>query len=57
MILLKVTEDRFNEMNEKGIVICTYISISGEEINAISIEFKSDFPELEEVEVIINNEI
>ncbi len=56
MIILEVTtNEQRQQMNEHCIVICTYIRADNdEEVDGISYEYKSRFPELPEVEVVVN---
>jgi hypothetical protein len=54
MIVLEVPEFRKNDMNNLGIVICTYLRLSDNtEVDAISFDYKSQFIDFLEVEVII----
>ena len=52
MIVLKIEEEKRKELTEKGIVICTYIRAdNNKEIDAISIEYKNEYPTFVEVKV------
>jgi hypothetical protein len=57
MIVLKIEENKRQELTENGIVICTYIRVDNDqEVDAISLEYQAQYPNFEEVEVKENNE-
>ncbi len=37
---------------KNGIVVCTYTTLSGTEVDGISVDYKAQFPNLEVMEVI-----
>lgn len=47
--VLEVPQNRHQEMNNLGIVVCTYLKVGGGEVDAIGFEYKQQFPELLEV--------
>ena len=51
MKVLKIQEDKRQELTDNVIVICTYITLDNNEIDGISIDYKDLYPEFEEVEV------
>jgi hypothetical protein len=56
--VLEVSQNRHQEMNDLGIVVCTYKKVGGGEVDAISYDYQQQFTELEEVLVYSgNNEI
>lgn len=52
MTVLKITEEKRTELTSMGIVICTYLDTIGNEVDAISEIYASEFPEFEPVEVV-----
>lgn len=57
MIALKVTDDLRQELTEKCIVICTYHLVSdSSEVDCITYEYKNDYPQLEEVDVYVEDD-
>jgi len=50
MKVLKITEKVREELNDKDIVICTYIDVEGNEFDGISYEYIEEYPDLEDVE-------
>lgn len=57
MIILEITtgeqSQQRQQMNAEGVVICTYIRAdNGVEVDGIDYSYKSQFPELPEVEVV-----
>lgn len=57
MQVLKIEENKREELNEKGIVICSYKTIEDLYISAISLDFKNEYPSFEIVEVIIEEDL
>ena len=56
MIALKVTDDLRQELTDKCIVICTYRLVSNNsEVDCIVYDYKSEYPQLEEVDVTPGN--
>ena len=51
--VIKVEDDQHKELTEKGIVICSYKDTDGNLINGISTEHRSKYPNLIEVECIV----
>jgi predicted secreted Zn-dependent protease len=52
MLVLKIEENKRQELTQKGIVICTYIRVdNNKEVDAITMEYKDEYPNFEEVEV------
>ena len=51
MKVLKIQENKRQELTDNVIVICTYITLDNNEIDGISIDYKDLYPEFEEVEV------
>lgn len=52
MIVLQITEDKRQELNESCIVICTYKTVSGQYVDAITYSYKTQYPDFIEVEVL-----
>ncbi len=58
MKVLKIEENKRQELTDNVIVICTYVALDNSQIDAISFDYKDLYPEFEEVEVQENtNEI
>jgi len=52
MLVLKIEENKRQELTENGIVICTYIRVDNDqEVDAIDMNYQSEYPSFEEVEV------
>jgi len=52
MLVLKIEENKRQELTEKGIVICTYIRVdNNQEVDAITMDYKDEYPTFEEIEV------
>lgn len=52
MTVLKIAEEKRTELTSRGIVICTYLETSGNEVDAISEIYASDYPDFEPVQVV-----
>jgi hypothetical protein len=52
MLVLKIEENKRQELTDNGIVICTYIRVdNNQEVDAITMDYKDEYPTFEEVEV------
>lgn len=51
MKVLKIQENKRQELTDNVIVICTYVALDNSQIDAISVDYKDLYPEFEEVEV------
>ena len=51
MKILKITENLRKDLTERGIVICTYIDTAGDQFDGIDINFSSEYPDLEKIEI------
>ena len=54
MIVLKIKEEKREELTAKCIVICAYTDINGNYLEGIDIMYKDQYPDFEEVEVVID---
>jgi hypothetical protein len=55
MIVLKIREEKIQELTDSKIVIATYITLGGEEIDAITIDYEYLYPYFEKIEVLEYN--
>jgi len=57
MLVLKIEENKRQELTDNGIVICTYIRVDNDqEVDAIDMQYQSEYPSFEVVEVKNGNE-
>ena len=45
--MLKIIESYRQELNNKGIVICTYLDLQDNEIDCINIQYQEEYPMFE----------
>lgn len=57
MKVLKIQENKRQELTDNVIVICTYITLDNNEIDGISIEYKDLYPDFEEIEIQESNSL
>jgi len=54
--MLKIIESYRQELTSKGIVICTYVDLQGNEVDCIDTVHANEYPNFELIEVQENNE-
>lgn len=52
MIVLQITEEKRQELNDNCIVICTYKTTLGDYVDAITYSYKEQYPDFVEVDVL-----
>lgn len=55
--VLMVEDDMIFDLTMQNIVVCTYVNIYGGITNGIDISYKPQFPDLDEIEVIVYNDV
>lgn len=52
MKILIAPQDKFQELSQKLIVVCSYTTKQGQEVFGIDMQYKSIYPDFEEIEVL-----